>query len=76
MIIKAYFRTRNFEFEGFGKTEKQAREALERGLIRHSEQYHLPTDWYLEPDWHYKSCVEIYKFEFGCSYRDGSELLV
>lgn len=70
MIYRALYDSRNFTFEGFGKTENQAREALQQALDLHTLQYDC------DPDWYYPSSIDIYKYELGVPYRDGEEVKV
>lgn len=70
MIYRAYYGSRNFVFEGFGKTEEQAREALQQALDLHESQYQCDPDWYSKTDF------EIYKYAFGVPYRDGEEIVI
>jgi hypothetical protein len=68
MIYRAYYASWNFTFEGFGKTEKQARGALQLALETHTKQYDC------DPDWYYPSDIEICKYKLGVPYRDRGEV--
>jgi len=70
MIYRAYYWSGSFTFEGFGKTENQAREALQQALDLHTSEYDC------DPDWYYPSSIDIYKYELGVPYRDGEEVKV
>lgn len=69
MIYRAYYGSRNFTFEGFGKTENQARKALQQALDLHTLQYDCDPDWYEGYE------VEIYCYSFGVPYRDGQTMV-
>lgn len=40
--------TRNFTFEAFGETEKEAGDTLTLALQKHADQYRLPRDWWYD----------------------------
>ena len=68
-IHRAYARTRNFEFEGFGVTKDDARGNLFAALEKHAGQYGL------RPDWHEGIIYpEFYIYETDRGYRDGEAL--
>lgn len=68
MIYRAYYESWNFTFEGFGKTEKQARDALQLALETHTKQYDC------DPDWYYPTDIAVCKYKFGVPYRDRVEV--
>lgn len=63
--------TRNFDFEAFGATEKEAGDALTHGLRKHAEQYHLPRDWWYD----FKLDIASNHISLPSAYR-GPELIV
>jgi|APGre2960657404_1045060.scaffolds.fasta_scaffold57723_4 hypothetical protein len=76
-MIEANFESRNFHFTAYGETETDALKALKKGLLQHSKDYGLPSDWWKE--WTSvgvfdDDCVYYKKIEIGRAYRD-SELL-
>ena len=66
-IFKAFYDSRNFSFEAYGKTQAIAKATLLEGLQKHSKQYDLDADWYL-----YDGEDDIYfqEIELNVTYRD------
>jgi hypothetical protein len=76
-MIKANFESRNFHFTAYGETESDALKTLKKGLLQHSKDYGLPSDWWKE--WTSvgvldDDCVFYTEIEIGRAYRD-SELI-
>lgn len=69
-MFKARYDSRNFTFEAFGKTEKQAIEAMHDGLELHAKQYGLPMDWWRE----FEGDLYVVEIAFGKCYRDNQEM--
>lgn len=55
--------TRNFDFEAYGGTAGEARDALAQGLLRHAKTYKIPDNW-----WHGMD-IEIRKVHLGECFR-------
>lgn len=69
-FVKAEVETRNFHFEAYGASEREALEALRAGLTRHSEQYAVSAQWI-------DDCMEsprITAITVGTCYRDREAL--
>ena len=45
-LFRAGYESRNFSFEAYGTTSRDAFDALVDGLQRHAVQYDLPSDWF------------------------------
>lgn len=73
-IFIASFDSRNFSFEAFGKTEKQARTAFAKGLAVHRKQYGAAVGamWVNEAI----AEMEVRKVEIGAAYCDQEPLFV
>ena len=67
-IYRAEYESRNFDFEGYGTTESQAKKAFMLALKRHTKQFDLDKDWY------YKDDIFVVEYEIGTPYRDRSEV--
>ena len=65
-IYRAFYESRNFSFEAYGKTEDDAKAALMVGLLRHMHQYNLEADWY------YKEDICVVEYQLNTPYRDHS----
>jgi hypothetical protein len=65
-IYRAFYESRNFSFEAYGKTENDAKTALIVGLLRHMHQYNLENDWYYEDD------ISVVGYQLDTPYRDYS----
>lgn len=71
VISAAKVDTRNFSFEAFGRTEKEARDALLAGLYKHRDQYELNESW---ADDHLEDANVRY-VSFGDCLRDREMLM-
>jgi hypothetical protein len=67
-IYRANYESRNFSFEAYGKTEKDARGALMTALVHHTHQYNLEADWYCNDD------ISVVEYQLNTPYRDRSIL--
>jgi hypothetical protein len=65
-IYRAFYESRNFSFEAYGKTENDAKTALIVGLLRHMHQYNLENDWYHKDD------ISVVEYQLNTPYRDYS----
>lgn len=63
-IYRAYYESRNFDFEAFDKSEEMARALVMKGLVNHAKEYKLNPDW-----WDVEG-IECDSYELGQSYRD------
>lgn len=45
LFFWAHFETRNFTFDAFGNTRREARAALRAGWATHQKQYHATLTW-------------------------------
>jgi hypothetical protein len=70
-FYKAYYDSRNFSFEAYGKTQAIAKATLLDGLQKHGKQYSLAPDWYL-----YNGVDDIYfeELKLNATFRDRSEI--
>lgn len=68
-IYKAYYESRNFDFEAFAETEAKARALLLAGLKKHGKQYKCEPDWFMFGD---SDGIEVVDYEIGKPYRDRS----
>lgn len=68
MIYVAKYCTRHHDFEAVGKSEREAHEALLRGMDTHALDRGLEGDWY-DPE-----AVAVVGMEVGKTYRDGEEV--
>lgn len=64
--------SRNFHFEGHGRTETEALAALDRAYALHGRLYDLPDDWHVAADLHCD--IKVRPIYAGASWRDGEEL--
>jgi hypothetical protein len=62
---RAEYTSRNFDFEAYATSRKQAVDTLIEGLNRHGKQYDC------DPDWWYPEDICVYEFKSGAVYRDG-----
>lgn len=67
-IYRAYYESRNFDFEAFSQTKAKAVELVKQALQTHTEQYHLEEDWWEEMG------IECASFKLNQPYRDRSEI--
>lgn len=70
-IFKAYYESRNFDFEAYSDSEKKAREKCLEALKTHAKQYKLEPDWFMYDDVDGIECIE---FKLNKPYRDRSPL--
>lgn len=66
-IYKAFYQSRNFSFEAFAATRKEAHSILLAGLKKHADQYNCDPDWFMFGD---ADGIEIVDYELGKAYRD------
>jgi hypothetical protein len=66
-MYKSRLETRNFYFETFGTTKKDALKQLKKGLIMHGQQYGIDLNWYHE----YIEEINTVEIKQGVVYRDG-----
>ena len=66
-IFKAFYDSRNFSFEAYGKTQAIAKATLLEGLQKHGKQYDLDSDWYLYDG---KDDIYFQEIELNVTYRD------
>ncbi len=69
-LYKARVETRNFLFEAYGATEKEARSALYGGLDIHGVQYRVAASYIHD----LKIDTEVHALEIGKCYRDREAL--
>jgi hypothetical protein len=68
-FYRAFYDSRSFSFEAYGKTRDEAHKIMVKGLRKHTKYYQLPdNDWWNEED------IGIYEVELGKAYCDYSEL--
>lgn len=67
-LFHARMETRNFDFEGFGTTEAEARETLDTAILLHAKQYGIRADWAKDHD------ITVRRIETGMPYRDGEPM--
>jgi len=65
-IYRAWYDSRNFSFEAYGLTEREAKASLIKGLRLHGKQYNC------EPRWWYKDDVCVMECQLNQAYRDRS----
>lgn len=63
-IYKAQYDSRNFTFEGFGKTKAEALATLDKALEIHTKNRDLEEDWFYEED------IFVVEFQIGLPYCD------
>ena len=70
-IYRAYYDSRNFSFEAYGKSETKAREKCLEALQTHTKQCDLEPDWFMFGD-----CdgIECDDYELDTPYRDRAKL--
>ena len=68
-IYKAQYDSRNFSFEGFGKTKDEALATLNKALEIHTKNYDLEEDWF------YKESIEVTEYKIGVPYCDYDEII-
>lgn len=62
--------TRHFDFDAFGATEQEARNALKAGLAEHEKRCGgLEDDWFTEDDFNVRSVT------LGTAYIDGPRVV-
>ena len=64
----AFYDSRNFNFEGYGLTQTDAKSALQQALEIHTKEYKLDDDWY------YKDDIFVLEYEVGKPYRDKEKM--
>jgi hypothetical protein len=70
-IYRAYYDSRNFSFEGYSKTESQARSKCLEALQLHTKQLNLEPDWFMFGD---VDGIECDCYELDTPYRDRSKI--
>ncbi len=70
-IYRAYYDSRNFSFEAYGKSEDKARGKCLEALQIHTKQCNLEPDWFMFGD-----CdgIECDDYELDSPYRDRAKL--
>jgi len=65
-MYRSKLETRNFYFETFGTTKKDAIKQLKKGLTMHGQQYGIDLNW-----WHdYVEEISTLEIKTGAVYRD------
>lgn len=67
-LFRAYFDTRHFDFEGYGKTAEEAIEVCYAGWVKHCRTYR--PDMEIDPDYVKKDDISVYEIAIGEAYRD------
>lgn len=67
-IYKAYYESRNFDFEAYSQEKQKAIDLVIEGLKKHTKQYNLASDW-----WSIDG-IECYFFITDVPYRDRDEI--
>lgn len=67
-LFRAYFDTRHFDFEGYGKTAEEAVEVCYAGWLQHCRSYR--PDMAIDPDYVKKEDIGVYRIAVGSAYRD------
>lgn len=70
-IYFAYYDSRNFCFEAFGKSAAEAKKVLLEGLEEHAKQYAERLE---DAHWWYDDDVCVEERTIGVCYRDKSEV--
>ena len=70
-IYRAYYDSRNFDFEAYSDSEEMAREKCLEALKTHGVQYKLEPDWFMFDE---IDGIECSEFNMNTPYRDRSEL--
>jgi hypothetical protein len=68
-FYRAFYDSRSFSFEAYGKTRDEAHKLMVKGLRKHTKNYDLPNN-----DWWYEDSIGVYEVELGKAYCDYSEL--
>jgi hypothetical protein len=63
-IWKAWYDSRNFEFEAYGETPEGAKATLIKGLRKHGKQYNC------EPNWWYADDICVLRYDLDTPFRD------
>lgn len=71
-VFQVYYQSRNFLFEAYGRSEKEARLAFIRGIDAHIEVHkgRVAPDWKVEV----LSNLEVREMQMGACYRDGYQV--
>jgi hypothetical protein len=67
-IYRAYYESRNFDFEGFSEDKQRAIDTVITALEKHTIEYNLA------PDWWELGGIECDSYILNQSYRDREEL--
>lgn len=67
-MFRAYIDTRNYEFEGYGKTENKAITACYAGWLGHAKLYNLDKGHILRDE------ISVYEVKSGSAYIDREEV--
>jgi len=70
-IYRAYYDSRNFAFEAYAKTIKQAHAKCLEALHIHTKQCDLEPDWFMFGE---SDGIEVDDYELDTPYRDRSKL--
>lgn len=66
-IWRAKYESRNYEFEAYADTKKDALSTLLKGLTAHAKEFDLDTNWC----WYDKGDITNTQYTLGNAYRYG-----
>jgi len=67
-LFRAYFDTRHFDFEGYGRTADEAIEVCYEGWRRHCRTYNPNAT--IDPAYVSRDDISAYEITVGNAYRD------
>ena len=70
-IYRAYYDSRNYSFEAYSKSKKDAHAKCLEALQLHTKQCDLDPDWFMFGD---ADGIEIDEYNLNTPYRDRSEI--
>jgi len=71
-MFMAVLETRNFTFEGFGKSENDAVKALSRAIDAHTAEYRISSSEF--KDAYPRNCWNVREIKIGVGYRDREKI--
>lgn len=67
-LFRAYFDTRHFDFEGYGRTAEEAIDACYQGWLDHCAHYRPGV--HIDVDYVKRDEISVYEVRIGHAYRD------